>query len=153
MKLKFTLEVEDQELEDFRKYLLESAEAQKLILEDIISKGGLTINEGCWYDNPDCNGPYWDQEFSLDTQYFAYQTHSKKGKYSFNLYEKTLEFEGYRNSFGDTAWFNIANHPQKDDLLILNIGMKGSFKLKPISGFSSKPDMEFWVPVKLQKNQ
>ena len=81
---------------------------------------------------------------------YKYMTSSWKGEYYFQYNRSTLIFEGYRNSFGNTNYFDISNdlNGETRDLLLYSRGSNVAISLYVTKFETSAPEQEFWAAGK-----
>ena len=78
---------------------------------------------------------------------YRYMTSSWKGNYCFRYNDSTLTFEGYRNSFGNTNYFDISNdlNGETRDLFLYSRGSNVVTPLYVVKFETSAPEQKFWA--------
>ena len=78
---------------------------------------------------------------------YRYITNSSKGEYCFQYNNSILTFEGYRNSFGNTNYFDISSdlNGETRDLLLYSRGSNVVIPLYVVKFETSAPEQKFWA--------
>lgn len=86
----------------------------------------------------------WSKTHDGSVYEYGYITHTGNGSYKFDPINRELYFEGLRNSFGKTAYFNICRNRDGDIYIQSKVGGE-KIGLELLEFCTSKPGQKFWL--------
>ena len=123
-------------LEDFWNQMIDEEDKE---IQEINESGNSEENEPTIFKSESISGNKYE---------YVYDTFSDKGEYRLNVEKKTIVFEGWRNSFGNTKFFSIE---KEGEMLILSSkdykadNEQKRIQLKVKEYETSKKEKPFWA--------